>query len=479
MTVQPSAPPWWARTGSSSAQDTAVGALAIGLLVFGSALLGIFTRPQGSLAAFWIANAVLLGVLVRRPDHANLPTACAAAVGFVAADFITGGSWPKVGWLTLANLVGVGVGFALFSRLSPEHRRLRQPLSMVYFIVIAAAASFAAGLVGMVINPILFDGSPADGMLLWFTADVVDYLVILPAILTMPSLRQPRHELRRRVAAHVWDILKLAPVLALLLGAVLGIVISGPGAIAYLVPGLLWCALTYSLFVTALLTLLCSAWTLVAVSFGWLHLGADFAEPYALQSFRIGVALMTLAPLTVASVMAARNELLSALQHSASHDLLTGVLNRGGLIERAELLLSGLRSSRRPAAMMMLDIDHFKNINDTQGHAAGDRVLAEVAQLAASSLRESDLIGRMGGEEFAILVPDCSESLARAIAQRICEACASAAVEGSPEARTTVSIGVAHADWAPGSVDEFLLAADAAMYRAKQAGRNRVVVEGV
>ncbi|MFN3439525.1 MAG: diguanylate cyclase [Acidovorax sp.] len=350
-------------------------------------------------------------------------------------------------------------------------------MSVVYFVVIVAAASLAAGLMGMVINPLIFGGTAADGLLIWFTSELVDYLVILPVILTMPRWRlPPRNQRRRELRSINW--LLVAPVLTLLLGGLLGLVISGPGAISYLVPGLLWCALVYSLFVTAVLTLLCSVWTLMAVSVGYLHLGSDFDARHALQSFRIGVALMVLAPLAVASVMAARNELLSQLQHAASHDRLTGVLNRAGFMDRAEGLLHGATGRDRPFVALMLDIDHFKRVNDLHGHAAGDQVLAGFAQLASRCLRDSDVIGRLGGEEFAVLLPDATPAAAQAVAQRICDACATqvtSLLDGT-QLVTTVSIGTAHAPSMPVSLEALLSAADEALYRAKQAGRNQVVM---
>lgn len=291
-------------------------ALVFGTLVFCFAVLGILTRPAGALAAFWPANAVLLGVLVRRLKPTTVATWCGAAAGFVLADVAMGGTWPKVAWLSLANMAGVVVGYLLFSRIPLGHRQLLQPLSVVYLIVIVALASLAAGLVGMVINPLIFNGTYADGLLIWFTSELVDYLVILPVILTLPAWRRPQRNLRRHEFVLRLDLLKIAPALTLFLGGALGMVISGPGAVSYLVPGLLWCALTYSLFLTAVLTLLCSVWTLMAVSVGYLHLGSDFGGQNELQSFRIGVALMVLAPLSVASVMAARNEVLRQLQHA-------------------------------------------------------------------------------------------------------------------------------------------------------------------
>lgn len=478
MTQEPVPPPGAAPAWPALARESALDALVLGTLVFAFAVLGILTRPTGALAAFWPANAVLLGVLVRRLRPTSALAWCGAAAGFVLADVVMGGTWPKVAWLTLANMAGVGVGYLLFSRIPLGHRRLLQPLSVVYLIVIVALASLAAGLVGMVINPLLFHGSRADGLLIWFTAELVDYLVILPVILTMPAWRKlPRNQRR-----HGWvlrlDPLKVAPALTLFLGGALGMVISGPGAVSYLVPGLLWCALTYSLFLTAVLTLLCSVWTLMAVSVGYLHLGSDFEGQYELQSFRIGVALMVLAPLAVGSVMAARNELLRQLQHAATHDRLTGVLNRAGFMDQAEALFRDTAGRHRAFAALMLDIDHFKKVNDVHGHAAGDQVLGEFAQLVRRCLRDSDVLGRLGGEEFAVLLPDGSPEVAQAVAQRICDACAASAttLENGTPLTTTVSIGVAHAPGIPVTLDAFLLAADTALYQAKQAGRNRVVV---
>jgi len=480
MTEEPVPPPGAVPAWPALAKESALDALLLGSLVFGFALLGILTRPTGALAAFWPANAVLLGVLVRRLRPTSVLAWCGAAAGFILADVVMGGTWPKVAWLTLANMAGVIVGYLLFSRIPLGHRRLLQPLSVVYLIVIVAMASLTAGLVGMVINPLLFHGSRADGMLIWFTAELVDYLVILPVILTMPAWRRPQRDQRHREFVLRLDPLKLAPALSLFLGGALGMVISGPGAVSYLVPGLLWCALTYSLFVTAVLTLLCSVWTLMAVSVGYLHLGSDFGGQYELQSFRIGVALMVLAPLAVASVMAARNELLRQLQHAATHDRLTGVLNRAGFIDQAEALFRATAGRHRAFSALMLDIDHFKRVNDVHGHAAGDLVLADFAQLVNRCLRDTNVLGRLGGEEFAVLLPDVSAAVARAVAQRICDACAAHATvleDGTPLA-FTVSIGVAHGPDVPVALDALLSAADAALYLAKQSGRNRVVIGG-
>nr|WP_267875313.1 GGDEF domain-containing protein [Telluria cellulosilytica] len=168
--------------------------------------------------------------------------------------------------------------------------------------------------------------------------------------------------------------------------------------------------------------------------------------------------------------MVARNELLARLQHAASHDPLTQVLNRGGFMARADTV--------QAAAVLMMDIDFFKKVNDTHGHAAGDAVLAHFARVAAGCLRAGDVLGRLGGEEFAVLLPGSAPGDARAIAQRICDAFAAqpAVLESGVRLHATVSIGLGCRKAADTPIGTLLSQADAALYSAKHAGRNRVGV---
>lgn len=224
--------------------------------------------------------------------------------------------------------------------------------------------------------------------------------------------------------------------------------------------------------------MLFSMWTLLAISMGLLHVVDDFNARPELLSIRIGVALMSLAPLMVASVMAARNELLIRVQYLAGHDVLTGVLNRGAFTEQANVQFAKGQKSGESVALLMLDLDHFKSINDSRGHDVGDRVLAHFAALASSSLRETDCFGRIGGEEFAVLLAPCSRAEAMAIAERIRARCEVTPVLAGSELPVvaTVSIGVAFARQAPAALAPLLSLADVALYDAKHAGRNRAVV---
>jgi diguanylate cyclase (GGDEF)-like protein len=160
----------------------------------------------------------------------------------------------------------------------------------------------------------------------------------------------------------------------------------------------------------------------------------------------------------------------------ATTDAMTGILNRRAFLERADALIAQARRFKHPLTLLLLDLDAFKSINDTYGHAAGDAVLRDVARAIASQLREVDAFGRIGGEEFGILMPAADTAGARVAAERLRRAVESAEIRHhATTLRMTASFGLATVsrDW---SIEHLLSSADAALYTAKQGGRNRVVV---
>ena len=170
-----------------------------------------------------------------------------------------------------------------------------------------------------------------------------------------------------------------------------------------------------------------------------------------------------------------RREATEALRRSVSCDHLTGLANRRALFEACELELQRWRRTPRPLALLLIDADHFKRVNDDFGHAAGDAVLRHLAASLSATFRAMDIVARLGGEEFVVLLPGCTEDAAAAVAQRLCLSVAEQAVPvNGASVRYTVSIGVAMMDAAVDGVDAFIERADLAMYRAKAAGRNRV-----
>ncbi len=160
----------------------------------------------------------------------------------------------------------------------------------------------------------------------------------------------------------------------------------------------------------------------------------------------------------------------------ASHDGLTGILNHQHFITACERALHALQRRAGHAAMVSIDLDHFKQINDTHGHAAGDSVLKQVVQVCIAHLRPGDLFGRMGGEEFGILLMDCGREPALAIADRMRETLSGStlAIDGGT-VNLSASAGVALTDDVGYNLMRLCRQADAALYRAKHAGRNRVV----
>ena len=161
------------------------------------------------------------------------------------------------------------------------------------------------------------------------------------------------------------------------------------------------------------------------------------------------------------------------LQHltlEARTDALTGTANRRGLMRHLEELHARSLQGDHPYVLMMVDIDHFKAVNDRHGHAEGDRVLTRVAQALRDGLRVGDFVARWGGEEFCVLLPRIRLAEARALAERM-----TMQIAASGEPRVTISVGVAEAHVQLETPEAVIRRADEAMYRAKQSGRNRVV----
>lgn len=448
--------------------------------VFLASLLGIVSRSEHQLATFWPTNALLLGLLIRNPALARRPLAWLAALaGYLGADLATGGAPGPSLALALANLAGVAAGAWLAGALALHEQTLTRPADMLWLLLVCAFASLWAGMAGTLASGDLLAMSAMTAFGFWFSAELVSYLALLPAVLTAPTPRQAPTA-ARRVAGHLRHRPgTLLPLLVLAGSVALATWMGGPGALMLPVPALLWCALTFRVFSTSVITMAMCLWALMAVATGALPLLDRAMDAHDTISLRIGVALMAVAPLTVAVVSAARHGLLLELDHAASHDSLTGLLGRGAFIDRAGARLQSLLDEGRPATLMMLDVDHFKQVNDRYGHAAGDRVLAAFAAHMRAAVRPQDLVGRVGGEEFAILLPDTLPADAAHIGERLLRLAAAEPVPLHDDARTTItaSIGCVSATRGDGAsgFEDLLRLADMALYRAKAEGRNRMV----
>ena len=173
-----------------------------------------------------------------------------------------------------------------------------------------------------------------------------------------------------------------------------------------------------------------------------------------------------------------RKKIEKDLQEQATTDPLTGILNRRAFFDKAQREQQRTHRYQRKLSVLMMDLDFFKSINDNYGHLGGDEILKIFAQEAEKPLRTSDLIGRVGGEEFAVILPETDLERAVKIAERIRLRVQDISVPiGQLEIHFTVSIGVSEMMSEETDINSALNRADKALYRAKEAGRNRVCME--
>ena len=183
--------------------------------------------------------------------------------------------------------------------------------------------------------------------------------------------------------------------------------------------------------------------------------------------------------ISIAFILLAMAKERTELRHrtAAMVDPLTGIANRRSFMQDAAQLAKRHTANPRPTAVLLIDLDHFKSINDRFGHALGDRALEVFAFTARQSVRSTDLLGRLGGEEFAAVLADTSRDKAMMVAERIRASFAQAALEvNNRPVGATVSIGLVHCQDPVLDVHELLAQADQALYCAKENGRNRVEV---
>jgi diguanylate cyclase len=170
-----------------------------------------------------------------------------------------------------------------------------------------------------------------------------------------------------------------------------------------------------------------------------------------------------------------KDRIASSFRRASLTDPLTGVTNRRGFFEIGERLLARASFSNKPIALVMFDLDLFKNVNEEFGHATGDEVLVAFSRLAPAQLRPNDVFARIGGEEFVTLLPNTAAQDAFWLAERVRLTIEAAShTVATHTVRLTVSAGVASLSEGTTTLEVFLRAADDALFRAKEAGRNRV-----
>ncbi len=311
--------------------------------------------------------------------------------------------------------------------------------------------------------------------LTWWLGDAVGVLIVAPVALLW--YLRPHLHCKRRQFFEAMVLLVAVISLGLI---VFGNVLPQHGVDYpiwfFCIPLLVWIAARFGQRETATATFLLSAIAIWGTlrGFGPFVRTSPHESLLLLQTLMGVIAMMAMA---LSASLFERRRLEAHLVHLADHDPLTDLLSRRGF--HAELWRQLAKAKRYGVrgSLLFLDLDDFKRVNDTLGHAAGDQVLGRVAALLRARLRDTDLLARLGGDEFAILLPHTSDGQARAVAEQVLAAIRGQTilVEGRPVA-VSASIGIALFPEHGRSVEELLAGADASMYQAKTAGGNRFVV---
>lgn len=235
-------------------------------------------------------------------------------------------------------------------------------------------------------------------------------------------------------------------------------------------PLMVWICLRYSLRVVTISSVIVTALIILISSTGHglvHHLNIAVIASGALSM------------LILYAMRSERNALIEQLHTQATTDSLTQLSNRHSFIQQSSAALAQAKRHGYPISLVMLDVDHFKGINDQYGHATGDEALRTLARCCKETRRPGDLVGRLGGEEFVLLLPHTDGSEAKAIADRLRNLVQAQQIENTEGTGISITFSAGAAEAKPDEfLEQFMHRADTAIYAAKQAGRNQVLLAG-
>lgn len=470
---------------SQTFKDNISAFFLIAVIIFACALAGILGRPLSFLAIFWPANAVLLGLFLRFTTLKNIGGWLGAFTGFMLADLITGNSFLVTLFLTLANLSHALGTLLLIHFFKLDYKQYNKGLTFLYLFGISAfggclaAATIACLTVPHLPNTFMSIDRIWIDFGMWWTGEILNVIAFLPIVLAIPN---------RTTLQSYFHEFKQQPVQAQLILPFLGVVFSvtlthffiGPGAIMFPIAALIWAALSYNLFFVSIIN--CGVCMLLYNALTSYYITqSPNAYLETTLSVRIGLFMLALGPLTLTIISRNRQKLYHQILYLANHDGLTTTLNRRYFYEESERTIAkNTEKTAHSVTILLLDLDHFKKINDQYGHLIGDYVLQTFSQQVKPQLRAHDLFGRLGGEEFAILLKDLSLDQSIAIAQRICNMTFDTPIylDDQRTLQISVSIGLSY-QTLPHCIpfQQLIKRADAALYLAKEKGRNQLCLE--
>ena len=466
---------------SSLRKQQASAFFIVGTVVLICCLCGILSRPVTFLAYLWPVNAVLLGLFLRFKYLKIWGGWLGAFSGYMLADLGTGSSLQLTFILTLANLINVTVSLFLIQLWKLNYRNYNQGFTFLYlFLICALGGSLVSALFAIATVPYLSDTFMSTQRLwidfgMWWAGEIVNYITILPIILFFPTLNEIGKKFKS-IRLNQFRLAKLLPLIAIVISVTFTHIFFGPGALLYPLAALIWAALTYPIFTVALINSIVCLVTYHSLTYFYLSHSSS-AYLTTTISVRIGLCMLGLAPLILCIITSNRRELYKKVLHMANHDSLTNTINRRHLFEKGERYLSEAKS--HAVSLIMLDLDHFKRMNDQYGHHVGDLVLKHFSQLVEDNIRTNELFARVGGEEFLILMMNTTLQETQAIAERIrikTELTPMQLPEGDLLFITT-SIGIAHHSLPTElSLQHIINQADHALYRSKALGRNQITI---
>ncbi len=399
----------------------------------------------------------------------------AVLVGAFLANVATTGLVLSSAGIAIGNTAEALIGAYLVNRFADGRDAMKRAQSIVKFAflagVVSTAISATLGVTSLLAGGLLRPGTYGAVWLTWWMGDLVGAVMVAPVVLTWSA--EPRLRWTRGQALEAGALL-----LALVIGglAMFGGFLRLYPLIFLALPLLLWPAFRFGPREAASAAVVLAGIAVAGTLRGhgpFTH-GSPNESLLELQSF-MGVNAVT--AVAVAAVVRERKRLEARLAHLADHDSLTDVLTRRRFQDELAQQLAHSQRYGTPGAVLFLDLDNFKSVNDRLGHGVGDQILMNVARSLRARLRDSDFLGRLGGDEFAVLLPWADGAQAQAVAAQLVRTIASErTVVGGTEIAIAASIGIALIPEHGQTVEELLAHADAAMFQAKAAGSNHLQV---
>jgi diguanylate cyclase (GGDEF)-like protein len=480
------------------------------LYYLGASFGSTFTATPEGLAILWPANSVLLAALLYFRGRHWAPIVLVAFGAEIAADLP---NLPLRDALLYAvtNVTEASLAFALLTRWRFDPRFAALEDVKKFVVAGPLLAAFTSALIGASVHSVFFgtETSYLEFLRIWWFGDALGLMIFTPLFLSLwprPN-REPPAQLAIRPSDALIAVLALAA-LGLLIASRNGFLFGVHIGPVLLLPFIIFVAARYDTRWVACAVALVALVTVVMLTRGNNPFGNLPARDSIVQAQEF-IFIMSLLGLGQSTILAqlrakqretevanrhlnalnrdlekrvvARTSELSALNiqltHLALTDSLTGLLNRRAFFDVAERESERSKRRRRPLAVMLLDIDHFKTINDRYGHQVGDQVLQQAAALLGGTVRAEDTLARYGGEEFVILVPEADVASAISLATRLLNTLRAAAFPSEQGAiYVTASLGVAVTSDSQEPVAQLLKRADEGLYAAKAGGRDRLVV---